>query len=98
MGNSIENCLPQGFLGNGISFHPLHAFIGNHGFEIFGTKRVERFINLAEEIAVNFIVKNKICIGAKKANFDKCTGHKPLGIGMKEKSGCSFQVLALHEM
>ena len=98
MGDGIEDCLSQGFLRNGIIFHPLHSIIGNQGFEIFGAKRVERFVHLAEEVAMNFIVKYKIGIGAKAPNFDKSTGYKPLGIGMEEKDGCSFQVMPLHEM
>ena len=47
---------------------------------------------------MNFIVKNKIGIGAKEPNFDKSTGYKPLGVGMEEKDGGSFQVMPLHEM
>ena len=93
VGECVEDGFAQGFLGDGIGFHSLHAVIGNQGLEILGPERFKVFIDLTEEVAMNFIMENKVGIGAEEAVFDVGPSDKSLGIGMEKKNRGAFQIM-----
>ena len=98
VGHCVEDGLAQGLLGDGIGFHSLHTIIGYQGLEILGPERFEGFIDLTEEIAMNFIMENKVGIRAEEADLDVSPGEKSLRIGVKEEDCGAFQVRSIHEM
>ena len=97
MNQRVEHGLAECFVGDRVSLDSLQAFIVNRRFQIFGAYQVNRLSRLSEQIAMDFVMIDQICLRTEKADLNKGTRDKAFWIFVKQEHGRTFQIVAFGE-